>query len=133
MTKVLIIDDDPQLLMLLGRILGSRGFEVATASDAIAAVSTAVAERPGLILLDMGLPAGNGVIVLQRLRALPVTAYTPVVLLTGGLVDFDREQSLAELGCDTILTKPVTSDQLMAAITSVLSAGDQLDEHTPVG
>src|SRR5579859_2624663 len=120
-TKVLIIDDDAQLLMLLGRMLNARGFEVVTASDAVAAVSTAVAERPGLILLDMGLPAGNGVIVLQRLRALPVTAFIPVVLLTGGLVDFDREQSLAELGCDTILTKPVTTEQLMAAINSALS------------
>lgn len=133
MTKVLIIDDDQQLLMLLARMLGSRGFEIVTASDAIAAVSTAVAERPGLILLDMGLPAGNGVIVLQRLRALPTTAYTPVVLLTGGLVDFDREQSLAELGCDVILTKPVTTDQLMTAINTVLSTGNQLDEQTPVG
>jgi DNA-binding response OmpR family regulator len=114
-------------------MLASRGFEIATASDAVSAISTAVAERPGLILLDMGLPAGNGVVVLQRLRALPTTAFIPVVLLTGGMVDFDREQALSELGCDTILTKPVTTEQLMTAINAVLATGDQLDEHTSVG
>ena len=122
--KILIVDDEQLIRMALARILSSSGFEVCIACDAIGAVSAAVKERPNLILLDLGLPAGNGMVVLQRLRNLPSTSVTPVIVITGGFVDAVQEKALHEFGCETILTKPVSAEQLLAAVRKEL--GDDI-------
>jgi CheY-like chemotaxis protein len=122
MTKILIVEDDHQQQVAYARTLGQAGYEVALAADAISAVSSAVAQRPDLIMLDLGLPAGDGGLVLERLRNLPVTSITPAIAVTGGAMNFDREQRLRDLGCTTILVKPVSSEQLLASVANVLGA-----------
>ena len=118
--KILIVDDEQLIRLALARVLSSNGYEVCIACDAIGAVSTAVKERPDLILLDLGLPAGNGMLVLQRLRNLPSTTITPVIVITGGFVDATQEAALREAGCETVLTKPVSAEQLLAAVMTEL-------------
>lgn len=121
MSKILIVEDDDLLRRAWARTLGAAQYEVCVAPDAISAVSTAVKEHPDLVLLDLGLPAGNGTVVLERLRNLPATTWVRVVVVTGGLLDYERETTLQELGCDRVLSKPVTSEQLLGAVSDVLA------------
>ena len=118
--KILVVDDDETLRMLLMRQLASAGYEVCAAADAIAAVSTAVRERPDLVVLDLGLPGGNGGVVLDRLRSLPATAMAAVVVVTGSVVDPLTEDALQAHGVAAILTKPVLAADLRAAVAASL-------------
>jgi DNA-binding response OmpR family regulator len=127
-TKVLIIDDDQLLQRAMARILQSDGYEACVAGDAVAAISTAVRERPDLVVLDLGLPGGAGTLVLDRLRNLPTTSLTAVIVVTGELVDDDRRHALSELGCNIVLTKPVSPEQLLRAVTDTLG-----DRNSPSG
>lgn len=119
--KVLIVDDDPAIQMAYARMLGSAGYAVTLANDAVGAVSAAVRERPDAVVLDLGLPAGSGTLVLQRLRNLPNTSITPVIVVTGRAPGLDGIIQLEELGCQTILLKPVRSEELVEAVGRVLS------------
>jgi two-component system, OmpR family, KDP operon response regulator KdpE len=78
--KILIIDDDPQLLLGLGPRLKANGYAVVTAPDAIAAIALARKETPDLIILDLGLPGGDGFLVLERLRNMAELSTIPVVV-----------------------------------------------------
>ena len=118
--KILVVDDDESLRLLLVRQLMTAGYEVCAAGDAIAAVSTAVRERPDLVLLDLGLPGGNGRVVLERLRGLPATAAASVVVITGSVVDPLTEDDLRAHGCTAILEKPVAAADLLAAVAASL-------------
>jgi|BarGraNGADG00212_1021973.scaffolds.fasta_scaffold88548_1 DNA-binding response OmpR family regulator len=130
--KVLIVDDDTQVRMVLTRVLASRGYEICSAPDAVSAVSTARQEHPDLVVLDLGLPAGNGVVVLERLRNLTSTAVTPVIVITGGMVDHLTEETLRGFGCDRILTKPITSQSLLDAVDEALGTQRLTDDpHGP--
>lgn len=119
-TKILIVEDEQLQQQAIARVLQSDGYETCVASDAVAAISTAVHERPDLVLLDLGLPAGDGALVLKRLRNLPATSVTPVIVITGELVDDDRRLVLSGLGCNIVLTKPVAPEQLIRAVTDTL-------------
>lgn len=118
--KVLIVEDDRAIQMAFARILGAGGYDVALAGDAVAALSTAVQERPDAVVLDLGLPAGAGTVVLERMRNLSATSVTPVVVVTGRAPGLDQELKLKELNCETVLVKPVTSEQLLDAVGRVL-------------
>lgn len=103
---------------MLGTALRLAGYEVSTAPDAVVALSVARQERPDLILLDLGLPGGGGMVVLERLRGLMVTAITPVIVISGNDV---TEQEILGAGAQCFLAKPVTADKLVAAVASFLS------------
>ena len=118
--KIMIIDDDPSYAALTTRILRGEGHEVAYAPDAIAAISVARAEKPDLILLDVGLPAGDGTVVLRRLRSLTVTALTPVIVITGGDVSQDQVDLFRGDDVWTILQKPVPRDVLVTTVADAL-------------
>ncbi len=120
MAKILVVEDDDLLRMAFIRQLAGAGHQVSQASDAVSAVTVGVRERPDLVLLDLGLPAGSGITVLQRLRALPTTGMVHALVITGGMLDYDREQQLAALGCSAVLTKPVTSEGLLDAVRQAL-------------
>ena len=116
MIRVLVVDDDPMLVDVVGRYLQRDGFEVLTASDGRVAVDVALSELPDLIVLDLMLPGSDGFEVFRRIReAAPI----PVVMLTAmGEVD-DRVAGL-ELGADDYLTKPFSPRELTARIHAVL-------------
>jgi len=117
---VLLVDDDRDLLSLLAATLRRRGFEVAVAADAVSAVSVAVKQRPQAVVLDVGLPGGDGATVMQRLHALPQLAGVPVLFLSGRDPAAYREAAL-KAGAVAYLTKPVDADELVAALRLALN------------
>lgn len=116
---VLLVDDDEDLLVALAAPLRRRGFEVAVASDAVTAVSTAVKQPPHVVVLDIGLPGGDGLMVMQRLHSLPQLAGVPVIVLSGRDPEKGRQDALAA-GAVAYFAKPVASDALCSGIVTAL-------------
>lgn len=118
--KTLLVDDDVDLLRGLSVRLNAAGYEVLFAVDGVAATSTAVKERPDLILLDLGLPAGDGFVVMSRLRNLPSLSGTPIVVLSGREASLAREKAIRG-GAAAFLQKPVEPVRLLETIEGALS------------
>ena len=119
MAKILIADDDVILTeMLRFRLEGAR-HQVITAGDGHEALTMAKAERPDLIILDSMMPVVAGPEALARLRADPVTATTPIVMLTARSGESDIVAALRG-GADEYLTKPFIPQELMIRIEKLL-------------
>jgi phosphate regulon transcriptional regulator PhoB len=117
--KILVVDDEPDALELVGFNLKRAGFAVATASDGAEALRKVREQLPDLIVLDVMLPEMDGLEVCKKLRADPQTASTPVILLTARAAEIDRVLGL-ELGADDYLTKPFSPRELVLRIRNVL-------------
>ncbi|MBL4851866.1 MAG: response regulator [Gammaproteobacteria bacterium] len=116
--KILIIEDDKdQLKGLLARLRMS-GYDVVTATDAITAISATRKADPDLILLDIGLPAGDGFLVLQRLEDMGLNTM-PVIILSGRDPWQNEEKALAA-GAVAFLQKPVDNNVLLTTISKEL-------------
>jgi two-component system, OmpR family, KDP operon response regulator KdpE len=117
--KILIIDDDPHLLLGLTPRLAANSYSVVTAVDAISAVSVARKEVPDLIILDLGLPGGDGFLVLERIRNLAGLAATPVIVLSARNPVDNRKRSL-DAGAVAFFQKPPDIHEFLSAIRQAL-------------
>ena len=117
--KILVIEDDPVARADLQARLKAQGYTVALAADAASAMTVVNRERPDLILLDLGLPAGDGFLVLERLRKIAPLAAIPVLVLTGRS-DAETRKRVEALGVPPVLVKPVPTEALLAAISEAL-------------
>jgi len=129
--KILIVDDDQDLLHGLSIRLKAYGYKVVFAADAISAISAARKEEPDLMILDIGLPCGDGFTVMQRMSTLGGLADIPVIVLTGRDVFANREKALGA-GARAFLQKPVDNNLLLATIRQTLGEGIATQEKTPV-
>jgi CheY-like chemotaxis protein len=123
MKKILLVDDDKDVLLGLNVRLRANGYSVVFASDAISAISVARQEMPDVIILDIGLPAGDGFVVMKRLRALLPLAHIPIIFLTGKDPVINREKALSA-GAQAFLQKPVDNEVLLLAIRKALVDSD---------
>ena len=119
--KILVIEDDPVARTDLQARLAAAGYLVAQAADAASATTVVNREHPDLILLDLGLPAGDGYLVLERLRKIPAFAAIPVLVITGRS-DAETRKRVEGLGVPPMLTKPVDTEALLAAVHAALEA-----------
>src|SRR5437016_11637238 len=117
--KVLVIEDDPVARADLEARLAANGYTVARAADAASALTVVNRERPDLILLDLGLPAGDGFLVLERLRKIETLAAIPVLVVTGRS-DPETRKRVESMGVAPVLLKPVGTEALLGAIRSAL-------------
>jgi DNA-binding response OmpR family regulator len=117
--KVLIVDDDKDMLKGLGIRLRANGYGVVFAADGITAISVARKEEPDVIILDIGLPAGDGFTVMERLGALLPVAHIPIIVLTARDVSVNKERALKG-GAIAFFQKPVDNDALLEAIRNAL-------------
>jgi DNA-binding response OmpR family regulator len=117
--QILIIEDDRDFVRLLALSLRASDYEVSIASDAIAAISEALKQLPDLILLDIGLPAGDGFLVMERLKAQSLLASIPVIVVSARDPAANRERALKG-GASAFFQKPANNDELMAAIKHAL-------------
>jgi two-component system KDP operon response regulator KdpE len=120
--KILIVDDDLDMLRLLNSQLRADGYEVVSAQDGVSCISEARKEKPDLILLDLGLPAGDGFIALERLRGLLPLTGTPIVVLTGRSDEEARNRAMAA-GATAFYEKSVQKETLLAAIGQLVNGG----------
>ena len=113
--RVLVVDDEPQILRALRINLNARQFEVITAADGATALDAAKTQRPDLLILDLGLPDTDGVDVIRSLRT---WTDVPIIVLSGRAGSSDKIVAL-NLGADDYVTKPFNIEELLARIKAV--------------
>ena len=130
--KILVADDEPDVLHLVSLNLKNAGFNVIKAEDGVSALTKARETHPALIVLDLMLPEMSGLEVCKVLKKETLTAQIPIIMLTAKAEEVDRIVGL-ELGADDYLTKPFSPRELVLRVKSVLrrasgsaEAGDQL-------
>ena len=117
MNRILLIEDEPQMLLCLRDNLELEGYYVQTAADGDEGLSKASSAPPDLVILDVMLPKRNGFDVCRELRARNVS--TPIVMLTARSAETDKVLGL-ELGADDYVTKPFSITELLARVRAVL-------------
>lgn len=117
--KILVVDDDPSALRLIGYTLRREGYEVATTTDGMEALTLVRQERFDLILLDIMMPGMDGYEVCRRLRANPRTAGIPVIMLTARSMVKDKVSGFRS-GTDEYITKPFLPQELVSRVRALL-------------
>jgi DNA-binding response OmpR family regulator len=117
--KILIIDDDKQLLLGLSPRLKANGYGMTSATDAVSAIAVARKELPDLIILDLGLPGGDGFVVLERIRALADLAAIPVIVLSARDPAGNKERAM-DAGAVAFFQKPPDNREFLSAIRQAL-------------
>lgn len=127
--KILIVEDEKDCLLTLAAELRAAGYEVVSAEDAAGAVMTAVREQPDLILLDIGLPAGSGIVVMERIIAINTVAMTPIIIVTASDSEETKKQAF-ENGAVAYFQKPYELNKLLEAIQKELEVSSPSDAAT---
>jgi twitching motility two-component system response regulator PilH len=121
-TRVMVIDDSPTIVAVLGKMLRQNGYEVISAGDAESGVALARKELPDLIFLDIVLPGMNGFAALRQLRRDPALQRTPVVMISGNMQA--TEQYYAQrIGADDFMKKPFGRDEVFSRIHRLVESG----------
>lgn len=120
--RILVVDDEPDALELIGFNLRNAGFDISTADDGDKALKFARELQPDLILLDVMLPEVDGLEVCKIIRRDPVTAGIPIIMLTAKAAEVDRVLGL-ELGADDYVTKPFSPRELVLRVKNMLRRG----------
>ncbi len=125
--KILVVDDEPDALEILGFKLKEAGYTPIFAKDGNRAIAAARDERPALVVLDLMLPEVDGLEVCKILRRDASTASIPILMLTAKAAEMDRVIGL-ELGADDYVTKPFSPRELVLRIKKLLARVKQADE-----
>jgi len=129
--RILVADDEPDVLNLVALNLKTAGFNVVKAEDGLSALQQARETNPALIVLDLMLPEMSGLEVCKVLKKEPATAQIPIIMLTAKAEEVDRIVGL-ELGADDYMTKPFSPRELVLRVKSVmrrvLAAGEPADQ-----
>ncbi|GAB0152014.1 MULTISPECIES: response regulator transcription factor [Marinobacterium] len=123
MPRVLVVDDEPNILLSLEFLMQQAGFEVTTAEDAEQAQVLISQQVPDLILLDISLPGMSGFDLLEQLRADEATRSLPVVMLTAHGREVEKEKGMA-LGASDYITKPFSTRELVSRVQALLESGN---------
>ena len=127
--RVLLVDDDPSIVRALRSYLEQTGLEVLTAHDGNTAMRVLHHEKPELLILDLMLPDLDGWEITRTIRANPVLAATPIIMLTARVEDTDKIIGL-ELGADDYITKPFNGREVVARVKALLRRS-QFGNRTP--
>ena len=119
--KILVVDDEPDQLQLVGEILMEEGFATDRAINGVDALKKIAHSLPDLVVVDAAMPYMNGFTLCENLRKNPATANIPIIMLTGLCSSFARLNGLAH-GANIYMTKPFMSDDLVAKINELLTA-----------
>jgi two-component system, cell cycle response regulator DivK len=117
--KILYIEDNPQNMRLVRKILTAAGYNMIEAEDGMSGLYMAAEERPSLILVDINLPDIDGMEVTSRLKADGELYQIPVIALTANAMPGDRERFL-NAGCDGYMSKPINKSDLLAAVAEYM-------------
>ena len=127
--KILIVEDDADTRKALNLRLRFNNFDTVYAVDGFSAVSAAAMEHPDVILLDIGLPAGDGFMVMERLKANEALAAIPVIILTGRERKGNFQRAM-QAGCFAYFEKPADNDALLTAIRNAAGMAASVSNQT---
>jgi DNA-binding response OmpR family regulator len=116
---MLVVDDDPDLRPAMEIRLRANGYDTALAATALSGIAEAISEKPDLIILDLGLPGGDGFAVIERLKQIPLLAMIPIVVVSARDARVNQERAL-KAGASVFLQKPIENAQLLAIIRQAL-------------
>src|SRR5499433_141736 len=125
--RILVVDDNPDVVLLMQELLASRGYDAVAVSHAAEAEAQIKREPPDLILLDVVMPGKSGYEICREIKESPATRLIPVVLITG-LADREDKLRGIEAGADDFLNKPIFSEELFARVNSLLRLKEFTDE-----
>src|SRR4030042_2432040 len=117
--KILIVDDDKQIVLLLASRLKANKYEIVVAYDAMQAVAKAFTEKPDLIVLDIKMPGGSGISVMDNLSNSAETAITPVIVITA-YPSPEIQQKVKEMGAVDFISKPFKAEDILPRIRRAL-------------
>jgi DNA-binding response OmpR family regulator len=120
--KIMVVDDDPDLRQALSLRLRANNFDTVNVCDGYSAIAMAQKEHPHLIILDLGLPAGDGFSVLKNLQDYPALAVIPVIVLTARDPEGNEKRTL-DSGAIAFFQKPADNEELLGVIRASLQAG----------
>jgi len=120
--KIMVVDDDPDLRQALSLRLRANNFETVNVCDGYSAIAMAQKEKPHLIILDLGLPAGDGFAVLKNLQQYPALSVIPVIVLTARDPEGNEKRTL-DSGAVAFFQKPADNEELLGVIRASLQAG----------
>ena len=118
--NILLVDDEPNILLSLEFLMKRAGYEVRTASDGEAALQAVADTPPDLILLDVNMPKRDGFEVCQTIKANPLWKNVRIIMLTAKGRDVEREKGLS-LGADGYITKPFATQDVVDTVHSILA------------
>jgi len=118
--KILVVDDEPNIVLSLEFLMKQAGFQVRTASDGEAALAAMATEAPDLVLLDVMMPRKNGYEVCQAIRANPDWKAVRIIMLTAKGREVEREKGMA-LGADDYITKPFATQEVVERVRELLA------------
>jgi DNA-binding response OmpR family regulator len=127
---ILVVDDDPDVRRGLHIRLKANNYDTFFAADAPSSMAEARKRGPDLMILDLGLPAGDGYVVMERFRSIPALSIIPIIVVSARDVRANREKSL-KAGAKAFLQKPVDNDELLAVIRHTLGESVALETHAP--
>ena len=119
--RILVVDDEPNIVLSLEFLMTAAGYEVSTAADGESALRCIEAAPPDVVLLDVNIPRRNGYEVCELIRANPSWERVRVVMITAKGRDVEREKGLA-LGADDYIIKPFSTREVVAKIAEVLAS-----------
>lgn len=122
--RVLVVDDEPDIVRLVSFALARRGHEVLSANDAVAGVEAAKSERPDIILMDVMMPVMTGLEAVRTLKGDPRTASIPVVMLSAKSQGYEQDAGL-ECGAERYVCKPFTPSELADTVSEVLAGSER--------
>ena len=120
--KILIADDEPNIVISLEYLMKREGYEVIIARDGTQALEAILRERPSLVLLDVMMPGKTGFDVCQEVRATPGVKDTPILMLTAKGRDTDIAKGLA-MGATAYMAKPFSTKEIAAKVRDMLERG----------
>lgn len=129
--KILVVDDEPQVVRLLSLRLKANNFDVISAYDGYQCVEVAKLELPDLILLDIKMPLGGGVKAFEKLKSLATTNTIPVIFITA-YPSIEVKKQVMEMGAEDFISKPFNSEVLIEKINTILDSKELKSDGTIV-
>ncbi len=130
-TKILLVDDEPDILEIVGYNLSSEGYQVFTAKNGKVAISEAKKHLPHLIILDVMMPVMDGVEACEKLRAIPQLSETVITFLTARGEDYSQVAGF-EAGADDYITKPIKPKLLVSKVKALLRRFKEAEEDSGI-
>lgn len=129
MSNILVVDDEKNIRLVVGKSLEKAGFDVVYAVDGVEAVDQANKFNPDLVLLDLRLPKMNGFLVLEALKGDTPTEDIPVIILSALSAEDDVQKAIS-LGAEDFLVKPIDQSDLLAAVEENIRSEEEEEETT---